>query len=118
MNEQKIRSLFPRASRSFIILNGKELPEPEPQRNKKKSLERSVQGKEASLGRVTVRYCGFAVRPQDPDNFSGSTKDLTDGLRRCGLIDGDEHWRLRLICEQEQVKTFDEERIEIEITYP
>ena len=114
-----LRALFPRASKSFYDLNlDPPLPRPEPKRHQEKPLGSPVSGKEKGVGRITVRYTGFLVQPLDPDNFSASTKDCTDGLRRCGLIDGDEHWKIRLITEQERVETFAEERTIIEITYP
>jgi hypothetical protein len=110
-----LKPLFPHGSASFFDLNRSVSPA-EPQPDKAKPLGKTIQRKEKSLGRTTLSYTGFFVRPQDPDNFAASTKDLTDGLRRCGLLHGDEPWNLKLICEQEKVNTFAEERISIKIT--
>lgn len=89
-----------------------------PKRDQAPALVGAVQGKEKGDERVIVRFTGFRVRPLDPDNFAGSVKDLLDGLRHALLISGDEPWRIRLETEQERVKSFSQERTEIEIIYP
>jgi hypothetical protein len=73
--------------------------------------------KESCLGRVSVRFVGFRVRPLDPDNFAASIKDLLDGLRHAGIIAGDEPWKIILETEQVRVAHFEDERTEIEITW-
>lgn len=112
-----LKGLFPRASKDFIEINSP-VSSAVSQPDKAEPLGKAVQGKEKGLGRVTVSYRGFFVRPQDPDNFVGATKDLTDGLWRCGLIHGDNKWQIKLRHEQEEVSHFAQERIEITIKYP
>lgn len=114
-----LKGLFPRASQAFIDLNSDSSLSPAvPQSDEKEPLGGATKGEKESLGRVTVSYRGFFVRPQDPDNFVASTKDLTDGLWRCGLIHGDNKWQIKLLHEQEQVAHFAQERIELKITWP
>lgn len=109
-----LKYLFPLASEEFFKVNSA-LPPPKPEQNQKKSLGGPAKRKKKSLGRTTVSFRGFSVRPLDPDGFAGSIKDLLDGLWRCGCIHGDSFWQIKLICEQEKVSTFAEERIEITI---
>jgi hypothetical protein len=117
-----LRYLFPRGSKSFFQANENKtdhpLPHPHPKRNKKAALERTVSREKESLGRTTLRYRIFRVRVLDPDTVAGSTKDLTDGLRRCGLISGDDPTQIRLEVEQERVSRFADERVELEIIWP
>lgn len=96
------------------------LPHAKPQRHEAPALEGAGEGKETLLGRVRVRITGYRVRPNDPDNFAGSCKDSIDFLRHCGLIEGDEAWRITLETAQVKVATFAEEKtvIEIEDTAP
>lgn len=117
MNEQFIRRHFPRASASTLAAN-RSLPDAEPQRDKEAALGGTVQRKAQGMGRVIVCFTGYRVRPLDPDNFAGSVKDLLDGLRHAQLIPGDEPWRIKLETEQEKVRSFKEERTEIELIYP
>lgn len=91
------------------------VPNPEPQRDETQPLGCTAQGKEEVLGRVRVRFTGYRVRPLDPDNFAGSCKDSLDFLRHCGLIDGDEPWKIIFETEQVKVRHFSEERTEIEV---
>jgi hypothetical protein len=112
-----LQSLFPRASSSFLDLN-RSISSAKPEHKDAESLGETVPGKEKGMGRVTLRITGFLVRPQDPDNFAAANKDIIDGLRRCGLIHGDEPWRIKLITEQERVAHFIEERLEVKITWP
>lgn len=117
MNEAEFKTLFPRASRSTVDANI-EVSHTQPKRDKKESLGKAIQRKEKGLGRITVRYCGYSVRLQDPENFCAGTKDCTDGLRRCGLIYDDDPENIELITTQKKVGTYAEERLEIQITYP
>lgn len=96
----------------------RQLPNPKPQRNQAPTLGCAVQGEEEGLGRATVKFTGYRVRPLDPDNFAASIKDLLDGLRRVGFIIGDEPWRIKLETEQVKVASFKEERTVIEIDLP
>lgn len=116
-----LKTLFPHGSNAFFSANApvsRSLPTTEPQQNKTKPLGKAVPRKEKSLGRTTVSFRGFSVRPLDPDGFAGSIKDLLDGLWRCGAIHGDSFWQIKLVTEQEKVDHFADERIEIQITYP
>lgn len=98
------------------------LPHTKSQRVTKAALGSPIQGKAESLssieGRIRVKFIGYRVRPLDPDNFAGSTKNLLDGLRHAGLIHGDEPWKIIFETEQFRVKTFKEEKTEIIIDYP
>ena len=120
-NARNLRSIFPRGSKSFFEANeiktDSRLPNPDAKRNKAAPLERVAKRKEKSLGRVTLRYRLCRVRSLDPDGVAGSTKDLTDGLCKCGLIPGDDPTQIILIVEQERVSHFNEERTEIEIEW-
>lgn len=117
-----LRSHFPRGSESFFQVNETHdlcpIPNPEPQQNQGRTLDRSLQGKTKSLRRVRVRFTGYRAQPLDPDNFAGSVKDLLDGLRHAGLIPGDEHWRILLQTAQEKVESLTQERTMIEIWWP
>lgn len=116
-----LQSLFPHGSNAFFQANTKtnsEVPPAKSQRPVRKTLVSNAQGKNESMGRVTLRYTCRFVRPRDTDNLVGSTKALTDGLRRCGLLQNDDPASLRLIVEQEKVEHYDQEHIEIELIYP
>jgi len=118
----RLRTLFPRGSKSFFKANETDpipgIPDTNPKPNEAAALDAAIPRKEKGLGRVEVRYRLCRVRPLDPDNAAGSTKDLTDGLCRCGLIPGDDPTQITLIVEQEKVKSYYFEHTQIEITYP
>jgi hypothetical protein len=115
-----LKSHFPHASPDFIQLNSpanSQLSPTKPQQDAADALGGSSQGKVKSMGRATICYrCRF-VRPRDTDNLFGSLKQLTDGLRACRLLQNDDPSTLWLVVEQERVKHFSDEHIEIEITY-
>jgi hypothetical protein len=121
-DQQKLKSLFPRGSRSFFEANEtkthSKLPHSHPKHYEATALGRVAKGKEKIVGRITVRYRLCRVRPLDPDGVAGSTKDCTDGLCRCGLLPGDDPTQITLIVEQERVAHYSRERTEIEIEYP
>lgn len=142
MNAQELKKMFPNASDAFLAANEKtvqlldrvdpyavkkdpyevaknsgEISHPEPEHDKAPALGRAKKGKAKGVSRTLVRFVGYRVRPLDPDNFSGSVKDLLDGLRHAGLISGDEPWKIRLQTEQVRVSSFELERTEIEIAY-
>jgi hypothetical protein len=121
-DSQKLKYMFPRGSEDFFKANEiktiVKLPNPYPKHYKATTLDRLAKRKEKSMGRTTVRYRLCRVRPLDPDGVAGSTKDLTDGLCRCGLLSGDDPTQITLIVEQETVPHYNEERTEIEIEWP
>jgi hypothetical protein len=114
-----IRTRFPQLSQSFVKANT-QLQSTGDKRNGEKKLAKMAQDRRAqkSDGRIRVCYTFFRVRPLDWDNCAGSTKILSDILRRCGLIPGDDPTQIKLELEQENVKTYTDERTEIEIVYP
>jgi hypothetical protein len=117
-----LRYLFPRGSKDFFEANetktDSQLPDSNPKSDKASALDGAIPRKEKSLGRVTVRYRLCRVQPLDPDNATGSIKDCTDGLCRCGLIPGDDPTQITLIVEQERVLHYSQERTKIEIEWP
>lgn len=120
--QSKLRSIFPRGSEAFFKANEtqthSQLPNPKPKRIKAPTLDKVATGEEKSLGRITLRYRLYRFRLLDYENFAGSTKDLTDGLCRCGLLPGDDPSRVTIITEQEKVDHHSRERTEIEIEWP
>jgi Holliday junction resolvase RusA-like endonuclease len=82
------------------------------------AIQRKKDGLGLAVGRIEVRFTLFRVRCLDPDNAAASTKNLLDGLRHSGLLSEDNPWTIRLQVEQEKVKSFDQEKTEIEINYP
>jgi len=70
------------------------------------------------LGKITVRITGWRLRPLDPDNFAGGTKDLIDGLKHAGLLPGDSWQQIVLITEQVKIAHKKDEHTEILIDYP
>lgn len=94
------------------------LPNSQPERDQAKPLGGAVPGETKSLPRPVISFVGYRVQPLDPDNFSGSVKDLLDGLRHSGLISGDGWWQIILQTSQEKVSHRNEERTEIEISLP
>lgn len=136
MNPHLLKTLFPNASKSVLEANAtdygngrpvEDTPRPrlqnaKPQPNEKAALGVVAEGKEAGVSgvgsRVKIRITGYRVKPLDPDNFAGSTKDAIDALRCSGLIEGDEWWRITLETEQEKVHSYKEEKTVIEVIYP
>jgi hypothetical protein len=123
MTRAQILARFPNASESVLSLADEtflvgKIPNPEPQRHQAPSLGKAVPREATGLRRTLVRFTGYRVRPLDPDNFAGSVKDLLDGLRHAGILQGDEPWRIKLETEQEKVGKYSEEKTIIEITEP
>jgi hypothetical protein len=121
MTRAQILARFPNASESVLSLAdetflGGKIPNPEPQRHQAPALGKAVPREATGLRRTLVRFTGYRVRPLDPDNFAGSVKDLLDGLRHAGILQGDEPWRIKLETEQEKVGKYSEEKTIIEIT--
>ncbi len=130
-----LKTVFPRASQSFLGANQQNVVQPiverkkgkhesnhhrkiqdsEPQHHQTTALDSANAGKTKSFRRTRVRFTGYRVRPLDPDNFSGSCKDLLDGLRHAKIIENDEWWRIDFQTRQEKVKSYEEEKTVIEI---
>jgi hypothetical protein len=111
-----LSALFPRASQSFIALNG-QLSCAKLEPDQAPTLGAAVSREVQSVPRVTVRFIGYRCRPLDPDNFAGGCKDLLDGCRHAGLIPGDEPWRINFETRQEKVGHRSQEKTVIEIEY-
>lgn len=126
MTQKELLLAFPNASKSFIQANATKTNSPIQntivKQDNAPALGSPIQGKKVGLGlaigRVEVRFTLFRVRCLDPDNAAASTKNLLDGLRHAGLLSEDNPWTIRLQVEQEKVKSFDQEKTEIEINYP
>ena len=126
MTQKELMLAFPNASQSFLQANATKTNSPiqntVSKQNYAPALGSPVQRKKAGLGlaigRIEVRFTLFRVRCLDPDNAAASTKNLLDGLRHSGLLSEDNPWTIRLQVEQEKVKSFDQEKTEIEINYP
>ena len=72
-------------------------------------------GEARHTGRVAVSITAFQVRLLDPDNLC--PKHLIDGLRYAGLIHDDNPEEIILTVSQKKVRTKEEERTEVELTY-
>lgn len=124
MTTKELKERFPNASRSFLEQNADDyrinprLQDAKPQPDKENALVSAIQGEKEGVGKIEVSYLLYRIKSLDPDNAVGSTKDLTDGLRKAGFIPGDETFRIRLTVEQEKAKSFKEEKTVIRITYP
>lgn len=114
-----VKSLFPGGSKDFHEANsGSRLQGSKSQRDQKKALGATVQGKTESVCRTVVRFIGYRCRPLDPDNFAGGCKDLLDGLQHSRLIHGDSIWEIDFQARQEKVAHRKDEKTIIEIEYP
>jgi hypothetical protein len=120
----ELKKRFPNASEAFIEQNADDyrasrpLPDPKPKRNKAAALGSTEERETKGMGSTLVSFVGYRTRPLDPDNFAGSVKDLLDGLRHSGLIPGDEPWQIELATSQVKVRSRNEEKTVIRITYP
>lgn len=112
---QRLLRRNPSVTAEGLVAPRPRLPDPKPEHNETKPLGKTVPGEKESLPSITVRFRGFRVRPLDPDNFAGSVKDLLDGLRHMGAIQGDEPWRIKLETDQQKVRSYKEEKTEITI---
>lgn len=127
MQKQAEEQLITRARSSFFdvakdILNSYAtpdpyavLPNPKPKCEPSPALGTPATREAQGLVRTLVRITGYRVRPIDPDNFSGGTKNVIDGLRKAGLIPDDDWWRITLQTEQVKVATIKEQKTVIEI---
>jgi hypothetical protein len=117
MDENKLKYLFPRASKSFIEANAGLRPS-QSQHVARKALVDPAQGKEKGDARALVSYVLYRVRLLDPDNAVGATKTITDCLCQVGLISGDSADEIEIEVRQEKVKHYHDQKTEIVITYP
>ena len=117
-----LRYFFPRGSKAFFEANETRTDHPlqtvDAKRHKKTALVKAIPRAKESLGRITLSYRIRRVRPLDPDGLGSCTKNCTDGLRRCGLIPGDDPFQIRLEVEQERVSHFADECIKLTIIWP
>ncbi len=93
----------------------RKIQDSEPQHHPPEALDGLATREKKGIRATVVRFIGYRVRPLDPDNFAGSTKDLLDGCVKAGLLAGDEWWRIELTTAQVKVKSYTEERTVIEI---
>lgn len=97
---------------NFLTVNT--LPDAK-QRELKKTLARSDEGKAPGAG---LLHCRFTLRRKsllDVDAKYASVKDLLDCLVFSGIIPGDKEGQITLQVEQEKVKLKSDERTVIEI---
>lgn len=116
IDKQRIQTLFPRASKSFIEINS-ELQNSKLERDKAAALDIATKRKKESVLRVKVSFIGYRCRPLDPDNFAGGCKDLLDGLRHAGLIPDDRPEDIIFETTQQKVYHRGEERTQIMLEY-
>ena len=94
---------------------GTKLPAAEPEQDKTTALDSTISREAKSVQRPTVRIIFRRQRTLDKDNYSGSGKDILDGLRHAGLIPGDSEAEIDLQVEQEKVGHLSDQRTVIEI---
>ena len=115
----EIKSLFPRASKSFIDANPHLGLRPEANKpDSRPALGSSVAGKEKGDERIVLRYVLYRIRLLDPDAIDGATKVCTDCLQQIGLIPDDSSEHIDLQVTQEKVAHYNEQRTELKIIYP
>lgn len=122
---KNLREKFPNASASFLAVNSNGLQSAKPQSDAQHALDKVAKRKEkssqSSLGRdrrIAISYTIKRVRLQDEDNAMGGTKAITDSLKLAGLIPDDNPEAVSITVQQEKVKSFADEKLEIEISYP
>jgi len=96
---------------------GTKLPPAEPERAQANALDAAVPREAKSVQRLTVRIVFRRQRTLDKDNYSGSGKDILDGLRHAGLIPGDSEKEIDLQVEQEKVAHLSDQGTVIEIIW-
>lgn len=115
-DEESLKRLFPRASRSFLEANlGLRPKVPKP--DTRKTLARKVRREAESDARPVVSIVVFRVRRLDKENLYGSTKPLTDCLCQVGLIPGDAEDQIDLQVTQQRVPHYADQHTELRIDY-
>ena len=118
MNEiERLKTLFPRASKSFIDANAG-LPAVERKQDSVRSLAGKISREAKSDARPSVSIVMFRVRLLDKENAYTATKSLTDCLREVDLIPGDSESDIDLSVTQEKVNHYSEQRTTLHIKYP
>jgi hypothetical protein len=117
MNENELKTRFPRGSKAFFDANSGVCPKAD-QPTPRPALERPVEGKEKMPARISVEYVLYRVRLLDPDAIHGATKVCTDCLCQSGLLPGDGPEQINLEVTQERVRHKSEQRTTLKITYP
>jgi hypothetical protein len=117
----RLRQLFPRASKAFLEANAQDssprLPDAERKPDSAPPLAGRVPGKAKGAKRPCLRITRCAVRLLDQDNLVGGAKSLIDCIKSAGLIEDDSPGCVDLHVEQRQVVSRTEERTEIELIY-
>jgi hypothetical protein len=78
------------------------LPDAEPQRHARQTLDAASSAQAGGTGRVTVRITRRANSLLDADNLAGGCKPVVDQLRYAGLIPNDDPASIDLIFRQEK----------------
>ncbi len=92
-----------------------QIPNAEPQCDQAPALDSSDEREASGVHRTRICFTLFRARPLDPDNAAASCKDLLDGCRHAGLLQGDEWWRIEFTTRQKKVRSYAEEKTLIEI---
>ncbi len=117
LSPEQFRSIFPRASRSTLEANGI-VSNAKPESDEEKPLVIAVSRKTKGVRRIRVLFTLYRVHLLDDDGAQASIKDLLDGLRHASLLPDDDPGTIELTTCQEKVKSFSEERTEVDIFWP
>jgi hypothetical protein len=112
----ELRKLFPKASAATIAANAPRVCPTQQERPEGRPLERAVEREKPRRSRAQIVFRVYAIRPNDWDNVWA--KDLQDMLIVSGILDDDAWDTLQGSVISEKVHRPEEERTEIEITFP
>ena len=115
--QQKLASLFPRASKSFLDANP-QLFASQPKQDLRPAVVDATRGKTEGHARIGLSIVMHRVRLLDPDNLVGSAKPLIDCLRTCHLIPDDSEKEISLQVAQHKVSHYPEQKTVVTIEYP
>lgn len=122
MTKNELLRRFPNASTSTIRANceagPQRLQDTKPQPNPQQPLVSTLQGSQASKGRIGICFTSHRVRLLDRDNLYGGGKCLLDRCVEAGLLPGDTEAQAEVEWRQVKVRTKKDEMTVIEITYP